>query len=97
MRGGGFETAAVRGRARGGHARALQAAEQTAKARRRDLCDAYAEDRGGLEARLQAEAEANAALRRELKKAAAVTAAREAAEKVAAEKATAKAGAGRGA
>ena len=71
------------------HARALQAAEQTAKARRRDLRDAYAMEWGGLEARLQAEA--SAALRRGLRKATAATAAREAAEKVSAETATAKA------
>ena len=79
------------------HARALQAAEQTAEARRRDLCDAFAEESGELEARLQAEAEANAALRRGLRNAAAVTAARVAAEKDAAETATAKAGEARAA
>ena len=84
------------------HARALQAAEQTAKARRRDLCDAYAVESGELEARPQAVAEANAAAgqavaeanaaqQRELKKVAAVTAARETAKNVAAETDTAKA------
>ena len=72
-----------------------------AKARRRDLRDACAEEKSELEAQLQAEAEANAALRRGLKKAAAVTAARgggvTAAEKVSVETATSKAGEARAA
>ena len=40
------------------HAPSLQAAEQTATARRRDLFDACAEEKSELEAQLQAEAEA---------------------------------------
>ena len=78
-----WETAVVKqrqfvGEPEAERARALQAPERTAKARRRDWYDAYAEEGGELEFRLQTGAEVNAVQRRECRKTAAVPAARKA-------------------